>query len=188
MSHPARPRWKIGVRLAILALGSLAVLTPSAEGGGDPFRVAGDALTLALPAAAAAATAGLADGEGALELGESLATTLGVTYGLKHVIRERRPSGEDRDSFPSGHASVSFSSAEFLRKRYGWKYGLPAYALAAFVGYSRVESKQHHAHDVLAGAVIGTASGFLFTRPFERWTVALEGDARSGAIRAGLAW
>ncbi len=42
-----------------------------------------------------------------------------------------------------------------MRKRYGWDYGIPAYAAASFVGYSRVESGKHYAHDVVAGAAIG---------------------------------
>ena len=51
-----------------------------------------------------------------------------------------------------------------MRERYGWGYGVPAYALASFVGYSRVESRQHYAPDVIAGAAIGILSSCLFTR------------------------
>jgi len=32
---------------------------------------------------------------------------------------------------PSGHTAISFSPAEFLRKRYGWEWGLPGYAAAS---------------------------------------------------------
>ncbi len=42
--------------------------------------------------------------------------------------------------------SISFASAEFVRNRYGWRYGLPAYVLASFVAYSRVEANQHYTH------------------------------------------
>ena len=40
---------------------------------------------------------------------------------------------------------------------YGWEYGLPAYAAASFVGYSRIDAKKHHWYDVAASA------GFAFT-------------------------
>ena len=36
--------------------------------------------------------------------------------------------------------------------RYGWEYGLPAYAAAGFVGYARVGAKRHHWYDVAASA------------------------------------
>lgn len=70
-----------------------------------------------------------------------------------------------------------------MRKRYGWEYGLPAYALASFVGYSRVESRQHYAHDVIAGASIGIVSSYLFTKPYRGWNMELEADSRYFGFR-----
>ena len=134
------------------------------------IETAGDILVIALPAAAAGLTLGFRDGQGALELGESAALMLGLTYGLKFTIDEKRPNG-DNQSFPSAHASISFASAEFLRKRYGWEYGIPAYVVATFVAYSRVESKQHYTHDVITGAVIGIGSSYLFTKPYKGWHI-----------------
>ncbi len=117
----------------------------------DWIQSSGDVLQFVLPVTAGGLTLAYQDGPGALQLGESLAVTLGVTYALKYSINERRPNGGS-ESFPSGHTSISFSAAEFMRKRYGWEYGVPAYALASFVAYSRVESREHYAHDVIAGA------------------------------------
>src|SRR5436190_8546933 len=77
----------------------------------DAIQTAGDVLQFVLPATAAGLTLGYHDGEGALQLGESLAVTLGVTYALKYSVNERRPNGGSQ-SFPSGHTSISFSSAE----------------------------------------------------------------------------
>jgi membrane-associated phospholipid phosphatase len=107
---------------------------------------------------------------------------MAVTYGLKYTISEKRPNGGSR-SFPSGHTSLSFSAAEFMRKRYGWEYGVPAYAVASFVGYSRVESNQHHPRDVFAGAAIGILSSYIFTRPYAGWNIQAEGDTRYFGIR-----
>lgn len=150
---------------------SLAFLTnPASARAGDAVQTAGDVLQFALPGAAYGSTFGLRDWTGSLEFTESLGTTLGATYTLKYAVDERRPNGS-KHSFPSGHTSASVSAAEFIRKRYGWEYGVPAYALAGFVGYSRVESREHYPHDVLAGAAIGLVSSFVFTRPYHGFQV-----------------
>ena len=103
----------------------------------DNIRTAGDILQYVLPATAGGLTLGYQDYKGTLQFGESAALTLGATYALKYAVNERRPNGGS-GSFPSAHTSISFSAAEFMRKRYGWEYGIPAYAAASFVAYSRV--------------------------------------------------
>ena len=148
----------------------------------DSIQTAGDVLLFVLPATAAGLTLGHRDGQGALALGESLTVTLGVTFALKYSIDAKRPNGGGQ-SFPSSHASISFSAAEFMRKRYGWEYGLPAYAAASFVAYSRVESREHHPQDVVAGAGIGILSSYIFTKPYKGWHVGVEGDTRSFGVR-----
>ena len=154
---------------------------------GDRIELAGDIVQYLLPATAAGLTLGYKDGQGTLQLGESTALALGVTYGLKYSIDEKRPDGR-RHSFPSGHSSISFSSAEFMRKRYGWEYGIPAYAAASFVAYSRVEAPEHHPHDVIAGASIGIVSSFIFTRHFKGWEIEPEVDRKYYGIRLSHAW
>lgn len=153
----------------------------------DSIETAGNVLTIALSAAAAGLTLGFRDGQGALELGKSAALTLGVTYGLKFTIDEKRPNG-DNQSFPSAHASLSFASAEFMRKRYGWEYGIPAYVVATFVAYSRVESNQHYTQDVIAGAAIGIGSSYLFTQPYKGWHIQPDVDHAYYGIRLSRSW
>ena len=75
-----------------------------------------------------------------------------------------------------------------MRRRYGLKWGVPFYALAAFVGYSRVESRNHYTHDVVAGAAIGIASSFIFTRPRQHWTAAVTGDTHGGQLSLTRVW
>ena len=165
-----------------MTIAQFAVLDCCKLSAADNIQTAGDVLQFVLPATAAGLTLGHRDGQGALQLGESLAVTLGVTYALKYGINERRPNGGNQ-SFPSGHTSVSFASAEFMRKRYGWEYGVPAYAAASFVAYSRVESHQHHPHDVIAGAGIGILSSYIFTKPYKGWNVSVEGDTKSFGVK-----
>lgn len=103
------------------------------------------------------------DTPGALQAGGSIAAAGLTAFGLKEAFPETRPDGSDRKSFPSGHTALSFAGAATLQSRYGWQVGLPAQALAAFVGFARVKADKHHWYDVLAGAAIGEASGFIIT-------------------------
>ncbi|MHB8834097.1 MAG: phosphatase PAP2 family protein [Candidatus Methylomirabilia bacterium] len=150
-------------------------------------ETAGDVLQYVLPAVTAGLLAGQRDGAGALQFGESFGLTLGVTQVLKITVDETRPNG-GHYSFPSGHTSASFSCAEFLRRRYGWRIGLPAYLAATFVGYSRVESHQHYTHDVVAGAAIGVISSFVFTTPYKGWQVGLNADHDFLGMTLSRAW
>lgn len=159
-----------------------AALQCGSPAAADSIQTAGEVLQYVLPATAAGLALTHHDGQGALQLGESLAVTLGVTYALKYSIDAKRPNGGSQ-SFPSGHTSISFSAAEFIRKRYGWGYGVPAYATAAFVAYSRVESRQHYLQDVVAGAGIGILSSYIFTKPYQGWQVSVEGDTKSFGVR-----
>jgi membrane-associated phospholipid phosphatase len=170
-----------------LALVVALLMIANRASASDPVEVAGTALEVAVTATAVGLTLGYKDGTGTLQFGESAALTLGVTYALKYGVNETRPNGGGQ-SFPSAHASISFASAEFMRKRYGWEYGLPAYAAAAFVAYSRVEAGEHHPQDVIAGAAIGIVSSYIFTRPFHGWLVQPDVDARYYAIRLSRAW
>lgn len=111
------------------------------------------------------------DYQGTKKLAFSYGTTLALTYTLKYAVDKQRPEGRYRfDSFPSGHTSSGFSGASFFQRRYGWKYGWPAYFLAAIVGVSRMEGPDgyHDIIDVLAGAAIGIGSTYLFTKPFQK--------------------
>jgi membrane-associated phospholipid phosphatase len=174
-------------RIFASALGICIWLLTCGTAQCDSISTAGDVLQLVLPATAGGLTLGLRDWQGSLQLAESSALTLGVTYGLKYSVHETRPNGGSQ-SFPSGHSSISFSAAEFMRKRYGWEFGIPAYAAASFVAYSRVESGAHHPHDVIAGAAIGIMSCYLFTRPYKGWHVELEGDSKSFGVSFSHSW
>jgi membrane-associated phospholipid phosphatase len=153
----------------------------------DSIELAGDVLQYLLPAGAGGLTLGLRDWSGSLQLVESEGLTLATTYALKYGLDTERPNGGSY-SFPSGHASVSFSAAEFLRKRYGWEAGIPAYAAASFVAYSRVESGQHHDYDVIGGAAIGILSSFIFTRPYHGWDIKTESSSGIHGLFVSRNW
>jgi membrane-associated phospholipid phosphatase len=136
----------------------------------DQIEKSGDIIQVLIPVIAYGTTFCLDDKEGRAQFYKSFLTNLGVTYGLKYSIDKKRPNGGDQ-SFPSGHTSAAFQGAAFIHKRYGWKYGIPAYLGAAFVGYSRVESDNHYTEDVVAGAAIGVISSFCFTTRYKGITI-----------------
>jgi membrane-associated phospholipid phosphatase len=85
-----------------------------------------------------------------------------LSYGLKYSVKRTRPDGTSF-SFPSGHTSVSFASASVLQRHFGWKAGIPAYAVAAYVAGSRVQQERHYLSDVVFGAAIGMVAGRTVT-------------------------
>jgi membrane-associated phospholipid phosphatase len=146
-------------------------LLPRFVFAGDGPEQSTEVLRYLLPATAAVVTLVYKDIPGTLQLGKSLVLTSAITYGLKAVVHEDRPNHQGNDSFPSGHTAIGFASAEVMRKRYGWKVGGPVYAAATFIGYSRIQSRAHHVHDVVAGAGIGILIGAFFTHPYNQWQI-----------------
>lgn len=71
-----------------------------------------------------------------------------------------RPNGY-HSSFPSGHSSSAFLGARLIHKRYGIQYGIPAYALATYTAYTRVQGHYHHVRDVVAGAALALTIDYL---------------------------
>jgi len=148
-----------------LLLTAFAVLAQPGAGqtprGG--MERAGDVLMIALPVAALGTTLALDDHRGSGQFLLGFAANAVVTKGLKILVSKDRPDGSDDESFPSGHTSVAFQSASFIHLRYGFRYGAPAYAFAALVGYSRQYARKHFIEDVLVGAAIGSGTSLLIT-------------------------
>ncbi len=81
------------------------------------------------------------------------------TVALKLSVDRTRPDGRNH-SFPSGHTSTVFAVATIISYEYpDWR--IPAYSLAGAVGLSRIALGRHYVGDVLAGAAIGIASGWV---------------------------
>lgn len=131
----------------------------------------GDYAHIGLPIIAGLTTIVLSDSKGTWQFAKSFSMNLATTYILKFAIDKHRPDGRtDGLAFPSGHTSVAFQSASFIQRRYGWSYGIPAYAVASFVAYSRIDGihKRHDLWDVLGGVIVGVGSTYLFTTPYQK--------------------
>ena len=84
------------------------------------------------------------------------------TITIKAIANTDRPSQDWNDGqfgFPSFHTSSSFSIAAVLDEYYGPKAGLPAYALAGLIGWSRLDERDHDLSDVVFGAALGFVIG-----------------------------
>ena len=173
------------MRRPVLALACAAGAAWSAPALADEkdWDKASDIARNALVAAALGAPLVQGDGDGALQAAGSIAAASLITTGLKETFPERRPDGSDRKSFPSGHTSVAFASAATLHNRHGWQAGIPAQLAAAFVGFARVKADKHHWYDVVVGAAIGEATGFLITsRRNAQVQVVPWGDSKGGGV------
>ena len=130
-------------------------------------RTSGDIFVTVLPASCLITTVSLQDWQGLKQGVFTGLLTAGVGSGLKYLIDKERPDKSNNMSFPSLHTGTSFASAAFIQRRYGWEWGIPSYAVAAYVGWSRVYGKKHDWWDVAAGAALGIGSAYLFTRPYK---------------------
>jgi membrane-associated phospholipid phosphatase len=95
-------------------------------------------------------------------LASALAINGVVTMALKGLVRSRSPNS-DPWGWPSGHTSSTFALATVLHKQYGSMVGVPMFAFAAFVGYERIDARNHDFSDVISGAIIGIVIGHAVT-------------------------
>jgi membrane-associated phospholipid phosphatase len=165
----------------------LALSLAAGEALADTVSRAGDVGAIVLPVGAAAGALLANDHRGLGQLAEAYASAMAVVYVLKPLVDRTRPDG-GQQSFPSGHAASAFAGAAFLQIRYGWRFGIPAYAVASYVGYSRVEAKRHYTSDVVAGAAIGIAANLVFTRPREHVTVVVDAGRGHAGSFITVAW
>jgi hypothetical protein len=126
----------------------------------------GSRLAYGIPLFAAGYSTAIGDFEGDTQLAKVYGASMATTYGLKYAIPDNRPNGKAH-SFPSGHATSAFAGAAYLQDRYGYQFGIPAYLLSAYVGYSRVRTSNHDWDDIAAGAAISIAFSHFVTHPYK---------------------
>lgn len=153
-------------RLGLLAGAVVAFFPAQGFAKTDTIEQAGQAIAIALPVVAGGVSLFKNDWTGLGEEALVTGATVGTAFGLKHLVHEERPDHSNDQSFPSDTAALAFAPANYLWDRYGWQWGAPAYAAAIFVGYSRVESKQHHWWDVATSAGMAWGCSRIFT---SRW-------------------
>jgi hypothetical protein len=98
------------------------------------------------------------------DFGEAMLVNTLYTNALKYAVQRKRPNSNNRDSFPSGHASDYFTCATVVGHHYGAKLEVPAFVLASLVGLGRLEKNAHYLSDVMAGATLGYLVGRTVVR------------------------
>jgi len=78
---------------------------------------------------------------------------------LKVMCRTRSPNG-DALGWPSGHTSSSFVVATVINETYGPLLGIPLFAFAGYVGYERIDARNHDFSDVISGMIMGIVIGY----------------------------
>jgi hypothetical protein len=149
-------------RAACAAVLPISSGTAAAVGPGP--EATGTGLPLGLPLAGLGASLlERYDGwNGPKHFAESIVMSRATMLLSKKVVDKERPDGECCRSFSSRHRSAAFAVATSIRRR----WGLPAYAGATLVDYSRAPSGKRPSDPVAAGAAIGAASSFHCTDPY----------------------
>jgi len=110
--------------------------------------------------------------QGALVLMGLLAGLLVGNIVLKNLVARPRPCWLDPSvrlliasptdySFPSGHTAASFASVTALWLAGKKRWAMAALPLAVLIAFSRMYICVHFPTDILGGAVLGTACGWL---------------------------
>jgi membrane-associated phospholipid phosphatase len=78
---------------------------------------------------------------------------------LKFATHRLRPDGSNHQSFPSGHAAVTFAAATVIERHLGWRNSILGYTIASYVAMSRIHDNRHYLSDVIFGAAVGAIAG-----------------------------
>ncbi len=104
---------------------------------------------------------------------------------IKFATHRERPDGSNHQSFPSGHAAITFAAATVIERHLGWKHSIAAYAIASYVAASRLHDNRHYLSDVVFGAAVGSIAGRTVTQHGrDTWT--LVPTAVPGGIAIGV--
>ena len=96
----------------------------------------------------------------ALRAADAVISSTLITEGLKRVFREKRPDNNERNSFPSGHATAAFAVAT-MQAHFHPNQAIFWYAGASAIAYSRVKLRRHYTRDILVGALVGIGTARL---------------------------
>ena len=140
---------------------------------------------------------------------ETMLVASGTYSAIKTVVTRNRPymyfdggkqsdmdDGDYKNSFPSGHTTNAFAAAVFASLTFSVynpesPYRLPVWiaslSLAGATGALRIASGNHFISDVLVGALIGSATGYLVPYlHFSHYDPGIEISALPGGIAAKI--
>jgi hypothetical protein len=125
-----------------------------------------------------------------MDLLRAQAVTTIMVEPIKFAVGRERPDASNHQSFPSGHAAITFAAATVIERHLGWKHSIAAYAIASYVAASRLHDNQHYLSDVVFGAAVGSIAGRTVTaHGRDAWSLApmaVPGGVAVVATRAGF--
>ena len=124
------------------------------------------------------------DYTGLKQLAFSTGTAIATNYALELSVRKARPDHTGQHSFPSTHTLIAFTGAEYVQRRYGWKWGLPAFIISSYVAWGRINSGKHDWWDVAAGAAIGVGASYAFTKTLKNADITIVPSYKGVVITA----
>jgi hypothetical protein len=153
------------IATGIVAAGAIALFI---DGDQETIRDVGDYTSLLPPAVGLTWTfVGHDYWQGTWQWTKIGLVSTATTHFLKETAQKTRPDASDAVSFPSGHTQASFFGAHFIQRRYGPRWGVPGYVMAAYTGLSRVYGEKHFLDDVISGMSISLLSGWYLVHPVE---------------------
>ena len=170
----------------LMLMGLLLVIANQLQAQSPVLESSGDVLLFAMPAVALGGSIAAKDYRGTWQFSKGFLLNQGLTIILKRALNKPRPFDNGDNAFPSGHTSTTFQSAAFIQRRYGWKYGIPAYVLASYTGYTRINAQRHDGWDILGGMLVGVGSAYLFTTPFQEEHLELAFASEKGYYSIGI--
>lgn len=182
--------------LAVLCALLIASPGPAAAGGvrfgltNAQLTNLGDGIEYGLPVIALGVTAVHKDWTGAAQLAVLTASTVGISFAIRSLVKKTSPDGSDHRSFPSIEASFGSPAEHYLWTRYGWEYGVPAFFLEHAGNYFLDRAKKHKIQDGLAVTAFSTVlDHFMVTRyhrPIEVGTYGADDGTPMVGIRMAL--
>ena len=155
----------------------------------EPGRIAGNFLVQTTGALATYAAGRITNAPRVAAVGASLVRAQVVAQTTSQAIKlassRTRPDGTSL-SFPSGHTSSAFATASVIQSEFGWKAGVPAFAVAGWIATSRVHAKRHYFSDVIAGATVGVIAGRTVTIGSGSARFAISPTAVPGGVGIGF--
>lgn len=159
---------------AVVLLFMSAPALPGASHISHDEYIAADVLTGVVPLGAFWLTYLKDDKPGRKQYLWSVGTSLIVVNGARLAFNSHewgeRPNGHPY-GFPSGHAVFIGAGAAFLQDRYGWAWGVPAWAAAYYTDWVRVEDRHHRWRDIVASTAFAFGASKYFVSRYPDTTV-----------------
>lgn len=176
-----QPRLLLCFGLAALAA---VVSSPAAAAGSKALRNTGNILLVALPVTAIGVSlAHDGDWKGIGQFALAAGLTVGSAYALRAAVRIQRPDHSDFNSFSPPDVALADSSASYLWQRYGWQYGVPAYAARFLVSYALTDADKNHWYDTLASSALSFGFNYALVTRYhdQRYRMSVQPQPGGGA-------